>query len=111
MRRLEQRTLVSAIAVAIAVLAVAGPAFASSSPDPTKVQGELLLVDTDNKTVTIRTAAGTEALFHYTDDTEITGAREGVAGLATMNGARVTVHYVADDGRQKAVKIEVEASE
>jgi hypothetical protein len=76
------------------------------------VRGELLRVDTEAKTLAVKTSDGTEIQFAYTDQTEVTGAEKGVAGLATMSGVQVTVHYQKQEAGAKgpayaATKIEV----
>lgn len=100
MTRIE-RTFVVVIALALLVGAATLPATPQQTqpaPEPMKVEGELLRVDTDTQTIAIKTEAAAELEFRYTDTTEVTGAGEGVAGLATMNGSRVTVHYVQKEG-------------
>jgi hypothetical protein len=81
-----------------------------------QVRGELLRVDADAKTLTVREASGTEREFSYDDSTTIVGATEGTAGLATLSGSMVTVHYDKsddesavrdDDAPHKATKIEI----
>ncbi len=56
-------------------------------------KGDLMSVDADAKTLTIRDADGTSMEFKYTDATKVTGSQRGVAGLATMSGESVTIHY------------------
>jgi hypothetical protein len=72
-------------------------------------EGELLRVDMDAKTVTIKKADGKEMTFNYSDDTEITGAQREVAGLATVAGSTVTVSYETEGTKNDATKIEVKA--
>jgi hypothetical protein len=72
-----------------------------------RAEGELIRVDTDTNMLTIRTEDGTEMEFSYTEDTEIIGALEGAAGLATETGSEVTVHYAQDGDARKAVRVEV----
>ena len=62
---------------------------------PAPIQGELAQVDAAANSLAVKTADG-EVVFQYNDKTEVTGAKEGVAGLATMKGARVTVHFTED---------------
>jgi len=113
------------VSCAIAMLAAAAPSFASQAAAaarldqrPTQLRGELLRVDTRAHTLTIKAADDTEVSFRYTDKTEVTGAEENVAGLATMKGADVTVSFevepqgtsVPKEGRapiRTATKIEV----
>lgn len=70
-------------------------------------RGELVKVDADAKKITIKDATGVETEFAYTDATEVAGGRDGVAGLATKSGSKVTVHYKSDMGTKTATKIEV----
>lgn len=61
------------------------------------VKGELRLVDTETMTLEVRTPDGMDVRFRYTEDTEVTGAKKDIAGLATEKGVRVTVHYEVDE--------------
>jgi hypothetical protein len=86
------------------------PAPSASEPRADKAlsaKGELVKVDADAKTITIKGADGVETEFAYTAATEVGGGREGVAGLATKSGSKVTVHYTSDMGKKTATKIEV----
>jgi hypothetical protein len=47
--------------------------------------------------------------FTYNDRTDVTGAKEGVAGLASMKGSQVTVHFNKEGSNNVATKIEVSA--
>lgn len=60
------------------------------------VEGELVSVDANAKTITIQPATGAELKIAYTDTTDISGAQKDAAGLATMKDARVTVHFTED---------------
>jgi hypothetical protein len=118
--------------IAAFALFVAAPAFAqqpspSPSPNPPSptaapaptaqepraaraetASGELVKVDVDAKTISIKGADGAETVFSYNDRTDVGGgARDGVAGLATKAGTQVTVHYTSDMGTKTATKIEV----
>ena len=64
-------------------------------------------VDADAKTITIKGADGVETEFAYSAATEVPGGRDGVAGLATKSGSKVTVHFTSDMGKKTATKIEV----
>ena len=57
------------------------------------VEGDLVSVDAEAKKITIQPASGAELVIAYTDKTEISGAQQDAAGLATMKDARVTVHF------------------
>ena len=54
---------------------------------PAPISGDLVDVDTTAKTLAVKVADGSEVKFKYTDTTEITGAKDGAAGLATMKNA------------------------
>jgi hypothetical protein len=71
------------------------------------VQGDLLSVDTKAMTLMIRTADATMQ-FRYTNDTEITGALETIAGLATAKDVRVTVRFIEEGQIRTATRIDVQ---
>jgi Cu/Ag efflux protein CusF len=86
------------------------PAPSTAEPRAQKAQtakGELVKVDADAKTITIKGADGVETEFAYTATTDVPGASEGVSGLATKSGSKVTVHYTTDMGKKTVTKIEV----
>jgi hypothetical protein len=105
--------IVSAFAAFVSVL----PAMASQSTppaaqperqkDPAPITGELLALDSEAKSFTVKTDADAEMKFSYTEETEIVGADKGTSGLATMSGAAVTVHYTFHGTANTATKIEV----
>jgi hypothetical protein len=70
-------------------------------------QGQLVRVDTKANVLEIRTTAGAAMSFRYTDQTKVTGASEGVSGLATMSGADVTVQYTKQGQENIATSIAV----
>lgn len=77
----------------------------AKTPEP--VTGELLSLNTETKTLVVKTA-DSEVKFSFTDATEILGADKGVSGLATTQGATVTVHYDVHGTANVATKIEVQ---
>ena len=79
----------------------------AQAQQPTVAQGRLAQVDTDAKTIAIRTDDGTQMQFHYTAETKVTGAEDNPAGLATMSGAQVTIAYKQVDKNLVATQIEV----
>jgi hypothetical protein len=96
--------------VLAAVLLMVGvmPALAQEPrAEPSKAQGQLLKVDATAKTIAIRSAQGAQMQFSYTEDTKVVGADQGVAGLATMSGADVTVEFVKKGQDNIATEIEV----
>jgi hypothetical protein len=82
------------------------PAQAQKAP-ATMLQGDLLAVDPDAKTVTIQPAQGADQVFKYNDDTKVVGGDKGVAGLATMKGSKVTVTFKTEGKDRIATQIEV----
>lgn len=105
-----------------AVQAVAQEAATEAAPDALQavaeevateamsVEGELLSVDPDAMTFTIRASDASEHLFGYAEETEVTGAQEGAAGLSTVTGQQVVIAYVPstdEGGAALATKIEV----
>ncbi len=72
------------------------------------ITGELLEIDPDSMTLTIRTADETELRFSYTPQTVVVGSQEGIAGLATSEGTLVTVHYEETGGTRTATRIDVD---
>ena len=100
---------------AFIVTATASPAFAqapdSQAPAQAQTQtakGELLKVDTEKMTLSIKSADGAEQEFTYDSQTEITGAQKGVQGLATAAGSKVTVSYTMSGETKTATKVEVQ---
>lgn len=71
------------------------------------VKGELVSVDDAAKSITIKDETGAEQKFTYDDKTDVSGAREGVAGLATQAGSKVTVKFTDGAAGKVATKIEV----
>jgi hypothetical protein len=69
--------------------------------------GELQSVDTEERKLKVKSAAGEEWTFTYTDSTEITGAQDGISGLATKDGAKVKVTFTGDDDYRVATKVEL----
>src|SRR4029453_16609626 len=109
-------------AAVLATFVAAAPAIAQTaggqSPQPsappaaqkapvTSIQGDLLTVDPDAKTVTIQPAQGSDQVFKYNDATKVVGGDKGVAGLATMKGSRVTITFKTEGADRIATQIEV----
>jgi Cu/Ag efflux protein CusF len=99
-------------AVAAAGQAAPGgpPAAQAQAQKPEKASGELRSVDTAKKTLTISAGGGAQQVFQYTDDTKVTGASGGVAGLATMSGRQVTIEFTMKGADRVATSIEVAAA-
>ena len=86
-------------------LAHAEPAVQAQAQTQT-AQGELLDVDAKANLLTVKTQSG-EMSFRFNDQTKVTGAQKGVAGLATMTGAQVTVMFQKQGALNVASSIEV----
>jgi hypothetical protein len=85
----------------------AAPPQTGRAPAAAPAVGELVRVDPDAKTLSIKTAAGAEMLFRYNDQTTVTGSEKTVAGLATMRGSQLTVTYRTEGTANIATMIEV----
>ena len=86
-------------------LAHAEPALQAQAQTQT-AQGELLDVDAKANTLTVKTQSG-EMSFRFNDQTKVTGAQKGVAGLATMTGSQVTVMFQKQGALNVASSIDV----
>jgi len=75
--------------------------------DPDPVTGEIVSVDTNTKTIVVKSGGDNDIKFSYSEETEIVGADKGIEGLATKAGANVTVTYTVHGTANVAVKIEV----
>jgi hypothetical protein len=103
---------------AFMLTATASPYAFAQAPDtqaPAQAQtqtakGELLQVDTEKMTLSIKSADGAELDFAYNSQTEIIGAQKGVQGLATAAGSKVTVSYTMSGETKTATKVEVQPS-
>jgi phosphoenolpyruvate-protein kinase (PTS system EI component) len=73
-------------------------------------QGELVEVDAKANTLSIKTTSA-DLKFTYNEQTKVTGAQKGVAGLATMAGSQVTVQYHKEGAANIATSIEVRAAQ
>jgi hypothetical protein len=82
---------------------------ASSQAQTQTARGELTNVDAAGKMITIKPAEGAEQKFQYSDATKVTGDRAGIAGLATLSGKDVVVHYTMQGANRVVTEIEVEA--
>jgi hypothetical protein len=106
------------IALTAVCFLVAGTAGAQQSPQKPQqreekktlepVTGELVSLDTDSKTLVIKTAGDAEMKFSFSEETQIIGAEKGAAGLATVSGATITVTYQEHGTANVATKIEVQ---
>lgn len=116
--QLSLRTV--AVLVALAFVSTAYSQAASQAPQDrvlaqqaqaaATAQGELLDVDAKASTFAIKTASA-EMKFRYNDQTKVSGAQKGVAGLATMTGSQVTVQYKKEGANNIATSIEVRSGQ
>ena len=110
------RTIVMLAALVFMVAAAAQaqdkPAAPPSAPSRAQASqsasGELTDVDAKGATITVKTATE-DMKFGYDDQTKVTGAQKGVAGLATMKGSQVTVNYKKEGSNNIATSIDVRA--
>ena len=82
---------------------------AAQAQEAKTAQGQLMRVDADASTLSIQTAQGAPMVFRYNSSTKVVGAEKGVAGLATMTGAPVTVQFVQQEKDNIALQIEIRA--
>ena len=106
--------------LAALVCTAAVPAFAaglkpasalSQDPEILTAQGELVKVDLENKTLTIKTEKGDEMSFQYDSNTSVEGKEKGVEGLSSESGTSLVVRYKDKDGKKLAIKIEIKKAE
>lgn len=98
---------VAAVVAVLVALVLVMTAEARGSGDHETASGTLVRVDTDSHTISIRTAAGAEMTFAFDDQTVVEGDEQTVAGLATMSGTDVKVHYTKKETTNLAARIEV----
>jgi len=77
----------------------------AKSPDP--VTGEIVSINTETKTLVVKTTPDSDMKFTFSEETEIVGADKGTEGLATKTGSIVTVTYDVHGTANIALKIEV----
>jgi len=97
-----------AITLVIGMTPLLAQAQDQAQPPALTAEGELLRVDLDAMTFTIKAADDNELEFRFTDETEVAGGAEGIEGLATMSGTLVHVEYQAQDSVTVATKIEIQ---
>jgi hypothetical protein len=73
-----------------------------------EVKGGLVRVDTDTKTLVVKTADGTQERVPYTDSTKVTGAEGGVAALADAAGVEVTIKVTGKGADRVATDITID---
>lgn len=99
-------------------LAFAPAAFAQEQPAPApqeqaqpaeaqSLEGTLVSVDADAKTITVKSEAGDEQTIAYTDTTAVQGAQEGIAGLTNTTDSKVRVMWTNGESGPVALSITV----
>ena len=72
------------------------------------IKGELLRVDAATKMLVVKTALGAEEKILYNDATKVTGAKDGVAGLANASNSNVTIKFTGTGADRLATEITVD---
>ena len=72
-----------------------------------EMQGELVKVDTDNQTFTIKLENGEEVQLQYDSSTEVEDRDSGVQGLSNEAGTQLTIRYTEENGKRMATRIEI----
>jgi hypothetical protein len=105
-----QRRTAFIVAAAVALCVTVVPVRAqqpSERQENNTAQGQLVRIDTTEKVIVIKTAPDAQMLFSYSEETEVTGSDELVAGLATLQGIDISVTYTKHGQQNVATKIEV----
>jgi hypothetical protein len=99
--------MVRQIAISILVVAFCIPATAWAQEHA--VAGELEKVGQDGKTITVKTADGTEHVFKVTGKTALTGTEKAAkdVGLAGKEGSQVVVKYTGEGADKTAHAVDV----
>jgi hypothetical protein len=99
--------MVRQIAISILVVAFCIPATVWAQEHA--VAGELEKVGQDGKTITVKTADGTEHIFKVTGKTALTGTEKGAkdVGLAGKEGSQVVVKYTGEGADKTAHAVDV----
>ena len=81
---------------------------ATQDAKATTLKGELVRVDAATKMLVVKTALGAEEKIRYNDATKVTGAKDGVAGLANAADTDVTVKFTGTGADRLATEITVD---
>jgi hypothetical protein len=87
--------------VLLILCATAVVSFAFDTDVVHAVSGAVTKIDTDGKTIAVKTADGTEHVFHYTEKTTVRGARD--AGKDAKAGA-VDIYFKGKEGTHVVVR-------
>ncbi len=103
------------LALALAPITRATPAqddSAKATPaEVREMRGELVKVDTDNQTFTIKLENDEEVQFQYDSNTAIENRDSGVQGLSAETGTQLTIRYTEENGKRIATWIEIKSQE
>jgi hypothetical protein len=113
MRHLWKAVPVVLLTLSIAVMAgaVAQAQDSAQSMENKTAIGNLVRVDTDAKTLSIKQENGEQMQFDYDANTKVEGSQTTVQGLASEAGTSVTVTYIEKAGKKLASRIEVKKGE
>ncbi len=118
MRKLLMALPIFAFVLAIAAIgsvawsnAGANVVLAAQDPEVKTAEGELVKVDLENLTLTIKLENGDEIQFQYNSETAVEGRENGIQGLSSDAGTRLTVTYTEDSGKKIATKIAIKKSD
>jgi hypothetical protein len=98
--------------IAVGILGLALAAFAFADDDAgSAVHGTVTKVDSGAKTITVKSADGTEHVVHWTDQTAVYGARETETGAKDSwhgidTGSEVVVHTTKRGTEDTAVEVD-----
>ena len=98
------------LAFATGTRAISGFSASVQSQELKALTGELVKVDLENKTFTVK-SDDEEILFQYDQELKVEGRENGIQGLSTETGLQVTVYYTEEDGKKVAGKIEIKKSD
>jgi len=101
------------IAIA-AICTLFAPAFAwatqeASQQQDQQVQGQLVHVNPDAMILVVQDSDGNKTQIQYTQQTEVVGADNTVAGLDSAAGSNVAVTYHVENSKNIATRIEIQS--
>jgi hypothetical protein len=104
--------MMAMVAVSPAAAQEQAPAQGQEAPaQEAAIRGQLVEVDAEAMTISVRTEQGAVERVRYNEQTQVTGAQDSVAGLASASEARVTVQVEGEGDARTATVIEVQPEE
>ncbi len=76
-----------------------------------EIRGELVSVDTDNQTLTIKLENDEKVQFQYDSNTAVENTDSGVQGLSAETGTQLTIRYTEENGKRMATWIEIKSQD